>query len=205
MVYAVHRVCCGSVHANAADGVGTPRPWHPRTAQLTAHLGHSGGLARRPRGRERQSLQVDARRPENSIAGRLQVCSSTCTHGLCVQTRRAAARAPCTPSHTLWAAASPHAMSCSLPPLTLSSAVKSRRLTLRCKGSMSRCATATVDGALLKPIACGPCTPLEPMAELDSRVCKLRIRRPLHTAALILRVALSVASCARVRQVHCFF
>jgi hypothetical protein len=122
-----------SVHADVADGLGTTRLLHHLTLHRPARLGHSGGFACRPRGSQWEDLEIGARRPDESIAGRLQVFSSPCTHGPCVQTRRAVARAPCTPSHALWARASPHAMSRSMPPLTVSSAVESRRLTLRRK------------------------------------------------------------------------
>ena len=141
------------------------------------------------------------RRP---CAAGLQVCSSPCAHGPLVHTRRSATRAACTPFHALWARVAPHGMSRSMQPLTVSSTAESRRLPLRCEDRCRRCAAASIDGALLMSINCGPFTALEPMVELDSRVCKRRIRRPLHTTALMLRVALSVASCARALQVHCF-
>ena len=141
------------------------------------------------------------RRPS---AASLQVCSSPCAHDRCAHTRRPGARTPCSPSHVSWSPDSPHAMSRSMSPLTVSLAVESRRLTLRLKDRCSSCVQMAVDGVLLLSIKCGPRTALEPMVEVDSRVCKRRIRRPLHAAVLVLRVALSVALCARLRQVYCF-
>ena len=92
-----------------------------------------------------------------------------------------------------------------MPPLTVSSAVESRRWTLRCKDRCPRCVLNAVEGALLRSIDCGPRTALEPMVELDSRDCQLRIRRPPRVDALVLRVALSVDTCARVQQIYCCF
>ena len=91
-------------------------------------------------------------------------------------------------------------MSRSMPPLTVSSAVESRRLTLRHKNRYPRCVLQAVEGVLLRSIDCGPRTALEPMVELVSRVSKRRIRRPLHAAVLVLRVAcrsLRVLVCGR--------
>ena len=74
-------------------------------------------------------------------------------------------------AQAIWAPTSPHAISHSMPPLTVSSAVESRRLTLRRKNRYPRCVLQAVEGALLRSIDCGPRTALEPMVELDSRVC----------------------------------
>ena len=65
---------------DGSDGVAVARHRWRRTLLLTAHLGHSGGLRCRPRHREPQQVKVGARRPDDSIAGRVEVLCSPCAH-----------------------------------------------------------------------------------------------------------------------------
>ena len=98
------------------------------------------------------------RRPS---AGGLQVCSSACAHGSCMQTRRPVARAPCALSYTFSAPDAPLAMSRSMPPLRASSVVESRCLPHRRKNRCPRRVLMAVDGGLLQSMAYDPCTAFE--------------------------------------------
>ena len=143
---------------------------HRWTAVLPARLGHSGGFSRRARRRLPELLQVGARSPDESIAGRMQLPCSLCAHSTRMQPRSPPCRAPCPPSYALWAHAPPHAVPCTMLPWRVSFTAESCRLLLRCKDRYLRCVLLAIEGALRRPTACGPCTALKLMVELVSRV-----------------------------------
>ena len=163
-----------SLRRSPLDGadadVGWWRQLHRWTAVLPARLGHSGGFARRARRRLPELLQVGARSPDESIASRMQVLCSPCAHSAHIQPRSPPAGAPYLPSHALWAHASPHAVPCTTLPWRVSLTAEACRLLLRCKDRCLRCVLLAVEGALRRSTACGPCTALDLMVELVSRV-----------------------------------